>query len=46
MFLKSINHFVGLDISEYFEECIKATRLYILKEPEDTLPAARRHMKV
>ncbi|XP_077299873.1 fatty acyl-CoA reductase 1-like [Arctopsyche grandis] len=36
----------GLDIHKYFEECIKATRLYILKEPEDTLPAARRHMKV
>nr|QLI61997.1 fatty acyl-CoA reductase 7 [Streltzoviella insularis] len=37
---------VGLDISNYFEDCIRAARVYILKEYDDTLPAARRHMKV
>lgn len=31
---------------EYFEHCIHAARLYILKETDDTIPAARRHMKV
>ncbi|XP_028038285.1 putative fatty acyl-CoA reductase CG5065 [Bombyx mandarina] len=36
----------GLDISKYFEDCIRAARIYILKEYDDTLPAARRHMKV
>ncbi|XP_060808997.1 putative fatty acyl-CoA reductase CG5065 [Amyelois transitella] len=36
----------GLDISKYFEDCIHAARIYILKEPDDTLPAARRHMRV
>ncbi|GAB0090386.1 Fatty acyl-CoA reductase [Sergentomyia squamirostris] len=35
-----------LDMMEYFENCIKAARIYILKEPEDTLPAARRHMTI
>ncbi|KAL0809207.1 hypothetical protein ABMA28_011431 [Loxostege sticticalis] len=37
---------VGLDIMKYFEDCIKAARIYILKEYDDTLPAARRHMRV
>ncbi|CAH0602077.1 unnamed protein product [Chrysodeixis includens] len=37
---------VGLDISKYFEDCIRAARVYILKEYDDTLPAARRHMRV
>ncbi|XP_026739618.1 putative fatty acyl-CoA reductase CG5065 [Trichoplusia ni] len=37
---------VGLDISKYFEDCIRAARVFILKEYDDTLPAARRHMKV
>ncbi|KAI5640417.1 male sterility protein domain-containing protein [Phthorimaea operculella] len=36
----------GLNISKYFEDCIRAARIYILKEYDDTLPAARRHMKV
>lgn len=31
---------------EYFEHCIHAARLYILKESDETIPAARRHMKV
>ncbi|XP_047038839.1 fatty acyl-CoA reductase 1 [Helicoverpa zea] len=37
---------VGLDISKYFEDCIRAARVFILKEYDDTLPAARRHMRV
>ncbi|XP_063545674.1 fatty acyl-CoA reductase 1-like [Cydia strobilella] len=37
---------IGLDISRYFEDCILSARRYILKETDDTLPAARRHMKV
>ncbi|XP_038219899.1 putative fatty acyl-CoA reductase CG5065 [Zerene cesonia] len=37
---------VGLDISKYFEDCIRAARVFILKEYDDTLPAARRHMKI
>lgn len=31
---------------EYFEHCIHAARLYILKESDETIPAAKRHMKV
>ncbi|XP_072948533.1 fatty acyl-CoA reductase 1-like [Epargyreus clarus] len=37
---------VGLDISKYFEDCIRAARIFILKEYDDTLPAARRHMTI
>lgn len=37
---------VGLDIMKYFEDCVRAARIYILKESDDTLPAARRHMRV
>ncbi|CAG4949395.1 unnamed protein product [Parnassius apollo] len=37
---------IGLDISKYFEDCIRAARIFILKEYDDTLPAARRHMKI
>ncbi|XP_023955315.2 fatty acyl-CoA reductase 1 [Bicyclus anynana] len=37
---------IGLDISKYFEDCIRAARVFILKEYDDTLPAARRHMKI
>nr|CAD7433814.1 unnamed protein product [Timema monikensis] len=36
----------GLDIDSYFEDCISAARIYILNEPLDTLPAARRHMRM
>ncbi|KAF7274014.1 hypothetical protein GWI33_013304 [Rhynchophorus ferrugineus] len=36
----------GIDYYEYFTDCTRAARLYILNEPDDTLPAARRHMKV
>lgn len=35
-----------LDIRKYFQDCISATRIFILKEMPDTLPAARRHMRV
>ncbi|XP_046616963.1 putative fatty acyl-CoA reductase CG5065 [Neodiprion virginianus] len=35
-----------MDIDAYFEDCIRAARIYILKEYPETLPAARRHMKV
>ncbi|XP_031619645.1 putative fatty acyl-CoA reductase CG5065 [Contarinia nasturtii] len=35
-----------IDMYEYFEHCIHAARLYILKESDETIPAARRHMKV
>lgn len=37
---------VGLDLEEYFYNCTKCARLYILKEPDETIPAARRHMRV
>ncbi|KAG6443938.1 hypothetical protein O3G_MSEX003057 [Manduca sexta] len=37
---------VGLDIIKYFEDCIRSARIFILKEYDDTIPAARRHMKV
>ncbi|XP_044738347.1 putative fatty acyl-CoA reductase CG5065 [Chrysoperla carnea] len=36
----------GVDLEAYFTDCIHAARLYILKETDDTIPAARRHMKV
>nr|CAD7600247.1 unnamed protein product [Timema genevievae] len=36
----------GLNIDSYFEDCISAARIYILNEPLDTLPAARRHMRM
>jgi fatty acyl-CoA reductase len=35
-----------LDIYKYLLDATHAARLYILKETPDTLPAARRHMKV
>jgi fatty acyl-CoA reductase len=37
---------VGVNINAYLAHCIHAARLYILNEPLETLPAARRHMKV
>lgn len=39
-------HGEDMDIDEYFEACIRAARVYILNEPPETLPAARRHLKV
>uniref|UniRef100_A0A8D8YXS6 Fatty acyl-CoA reductase n=1 Tax=Cacopsylla melanoneura TaxID=428564 RepID=A0A8D8YXS6_9HEMI len=35
-----------LDIRKYFQDCIMATRIFILKEMPDTLPSARRHMRI
>lgn len=35
-----------LDIDAYFEDCIRAARIYILKELPETLPAARRHLRI
>ncbi|XP_068623501.1 fatty acyl-CoA reductase 1-like [Battus philenor] len=37
---------VGVNISNYFEDCIRAARVYMLKETDDTIPAAKRHMKI
>lgn len=37
---------VGVDIPEYFLNCVHAARLYILKETDDTIPAAKRHLKM
>ncbi|XP_044017829.1 putative fatty acyl-CoA reductase CG5065 [Aphidius gifuensis] len=39
-------HGDDLDLDDYFEACIRAARIYILNEPPETLPAARRHMRV
>lgn len=39
-------HGDDLDIDAYFSDCIRAARIYILKEPPETLPAARRHLRV
>lgn len=36
----------GIDFIEYFTDCVKAARVYILNEMPDTIPAARRHMRV
>lgn len=35
-----------LDIEKYLVDSIHAARLYILNEPPETIPAARRHVKV
>ena len=37
---------IGMEIRKYFSDCILAARLYILKETPDTIPAARRHMRM
>nr|XP_012220659.1 PREDICTED: putative fatty acyl-CoA reductase CG5065 [Linepithema humile] len=39
-------HGDDMDIDAYFEDCIRAARIYILNEPPETLPAARRHLRV
>ncbi|KAG7214156.1 hypothetical protein KM043_001507 [Ampulex compressa] len=39
-------HGNDLNIDAYFEDCIRAARIYILKEMPDTLPSARRHLRV
>jgi fatty acyl-CoA reductase len=35
-----------MNLLDYFESCIRSARIYILKDMPDTLPAARRHMRV
>ncbi|XP_057664141.1 putative fatty acyl-CoA reductase CG5065 [Diorhabda carinulata] len=35
----------GIDYVDYFTHCVHCTRLYILKETDDTIPAAKRHMR-
>lgn len=39
-------HGEDMDIDAYFETCIRAARIYILNEPPETLPAARRHLRM
>ncbi|XKL65276.1 hypothetical protein PGB90_008696 [Kerria lacca] len=35
-----------MDIREYFKNCVMAARIYLLNEPPETIPAAKRHMKI
>ncbi|KAL7291031.1 hypothetical protein TKK_0015169 [Trichogramma kaykai] len=35
-----------MDMDHYFENCIRAARLYILNEKPETLPSARRHIRI
>ncbi|XP_054001527.1 putative fatty acyl-CoA reductase CG5065 [Hylaeus anthracinus] len=39
-------HGEDMDIDAYFETCIRAARIFILNEGPETLPAARRHLRV
>lgn len=39
-------HGDDMDIDVYFESCIRAARVYVLNELPETLPAARRHLRV
>lgn len=36
----------GIDIYKYFEDCILGGRRYLLKQPDEMIPAARRMMQV
>ncbi|EFA05233.2 putative fatty acyl-CoA reductase CG5065 [Tribolium castaneum] len=36
----------GIDYHDYFTDCVRAARLYILKEGDETIPSARRHMRL
>ncbi|XP_055606767.1 putative fatty acyl-CoA reductase CG5065 [Uranotaenia lowii] len=36
----------GVVIEKYFEDCIMGARKFILNETDDTIPAARRHMRI
>ncbi|KXJ72562.1 hypothetical protein RP20_CCG017698 [Aedes albopictus] len=36
----------GVEINEYFENCIWGARRFILKESDESVPAAKRHMRV
>lgn len=37
---------INLDLVDYFTNCTLCARRLILKETDDTIPAARRHMKM
>ncbi|XP_061392597.1 fatty acyl-CoA reductase 1-like [Musca vetustissima] len=37
---------VEFDLYDYFTECLLCARRLILKETDDTIPAAKRHMKI
>ncbi|XP_032667586.1 putative fatty acyl-CoA reductase CG5065 [Odontomachus brunneus] len=39
-------HGDDMDLDAYFETCIRAARVYILNELPETLPAARRHLRI
>lgn len=36
----------GMNYHDYFEDCTHCARLFLLNETDDTIPAAKRHMKV
>lgn len=33
-----------IDVNEYFEDCIRSARKYVLNQSDYSIPAARRHM--
>lgn len=37
---------IEFDLIDYFTECILCARRLILKETDDTIPAAKRHMRM
>lgn len=37
---------IDVDLVDYFTQCVLCARRLILKETDDTIPAARRHMKM
>lgn len=37
---------INLDLVDYFTNCTLCARRLILNEPDDTIPAARTHMKM
>lgn len=37
---------INVDITEYFYHCVRAARRFILKESDESIPAAKRHMKM
>ncbi|XP_017769188.1 PREDICTED: putative fatty acyl-CoA reductase CG5065 [Nicrophorus vespilloides] len=39
-------HGDGINYHDYFADCVRAARLYILKESDESIPAAKRHMMV
>ncbi|XP_065173081.1 putative fatty acyl-CoA reductase CG5065 [Atheta coriaria] len=41
-----ILHGDGINYHDYFTDCVHAARLYILKESDESIPTARRHMKI